>query len=203
MPLIPREEKYFAMLNQLVGQIRKGADLFVRLFDDIGKNAAYAEEIKKVEVECDRHSAGIIEKLNSTFITPIDREDIYTLTTELDDIMDHMNDMARLTVIYGMTTGQPLASNLARTLMDSVVELEKAFVQLESRKGVREHIERIKSLEEDGDRLWQTAMQRLFSEEKDPIAVIKWSKIYDELEAATDRCKDVAKVLEAVVVKHA
>lgn len=203
MPFIPREEKYFHLLNQLVGHIRKGSDLLVRLFDDLGNNSAFAEQIKAVEKECDDIAAQIIERLNSTFITPIDREDIYTLTTELDDIMDHMNDMARLTVIYGMTAGQQHASQLARTLMDSVVELEKAFALLESRRGVREHIERIKSLEEDGDRTWQTAMQRLFAEEKDPIAVIKWSKIYDELELATDRCKDVAKVLEAIVVKHA
>src|SRR5215204_3962590 len=103
MPLIPRDEKYFAMLNQLVGEIRKGADLFVRLFDDMSRNASYAEEIKKVEVECDRLSASIVERLNSTFITPIDREDIYLLATELDDIMDMINDMSRLTVLYGVT----------------------------------------------------------------------------------------------------
>src|SRR5688500_5302749 len=151
MPLIPREEKYFQLLNQLVGNIRRGADLLVRLFDDISNHAAFAEQIKAVEKECDDNAAEIIEKLNSSFITPIDREDIYTLTIELDDIMDHMNDMARLIVIYGMTSGQQHASSLARTLLDSVVELEKAFVLLESRKGVREHIERIKSLEEDGD----------------------------------------------------
>jgi uncharacterized protein len=203
MGLIPREEKYFAMLNQLVGQIRKGADLFVRLFDDIARNATYAEEIKKVEVECDRHSAAIIERLNSTFITPIDREDIYLLATELDDIMDMINDMARLTVLYGVTRATPHAVTLARTLMDSVVELEKMFALLESRKGVRDHIERIKALEEDGDRASQTAIQSLFAEEKDPIEVIKWVKIYEEMEAGIDRCKDVAKVVESVVMKNA
>ena len=203
MPLIPREEKYFTMLNQLVGHIRKGADLFVRLFDDISKNVAYSEEIKKVEVECDRISAGIVERLNSTFITPIDREDIYLLATELDDIMDMINDMARLTVLYGVTQGTPQASQLARTLMDSVVELEKAFAVLESRKGVREHIERIKLLEEDGDRASQGAIQQLFANEKDPIQVIKWVKIYEEMEAGIDRCKDVAKVVESIVMKNA
>lgn len=203
MPLIPRDEKYFAMLNQLIGQIRKGADLFVRLFDDIAKNQAYSEEIKKVELECDRISAAIVERLNSTFITPIDREDIYLLATELDDIMDMINDMARLTVLYGVDKGTPQASQLARTLMDSVVELEKALSVLESRKGVRDHIERIKALEEEGDRASQSAIQHLFAEEKDPIQVIKWVKIYEEMEAGIDRCKDVAKVVEAVVMKNA
>ena len=203
MGFIPRDEKYFALLNQLVGQIRKGADLFVRLFDDFPRHAAYAEEIKGVELECDKLSAGIVERLNSTFITPIDREDIYTLATELDDIMDMINDMARLTVLYDVKRSTPAASQLARTLMDSVVELEKAFAVLESRRGVRDHIERIKALEEEGDRASQGAIQGLFAEEKNPIEVIKWLKIYEEMEAGIDRCKDVAKVLEAIVMKNA
>jgi predicted phosphate transport protein (TIGR00153 family) len=203
MPLIPREEKYFSMLNELVGEIRKGADLFVRLFDDISKNVAYSEEIKRVEVECDRLSARIVERLNSTFITPIDREDIYLLATELDDIMDMINDMARLTVLYGVTKSTPPAIQLARTLMDSVVELEKTLAVLESKKGVRDHIERIKTLEEDGDRASQSAIQGLFANEKDPIEVLKWLKIYEEMEAGIDRCKDVAKVVESIVMKNA
>jgi predicted phosphate transport protein (TIGR00153 family) len=189
-------------MNQLVGDVRKGADLFMRMFDDFTKNAAYAEQIKAVEVECDVKSAAIINRLNSTFITPIDREDIYTLASELDDIMDTINDMARLTVLYGVVKSTPAAVQLARTLMDSVVELEQAFAVLESRKGIREHIERIKLLEEEGDRASQGAVQRLFSEEKDPIEVIKWLKIYERMEAAIDRCKDVAKVLEAIIVKN-
>jgi len=203
MPFIPREEKYFGMLNELVGEIRKGADLFVRLFDDISKNVAYSEEIKRVEVECDRLSARIIERLNSTFITPIDREDIYLLATELDDIMDMINDMARLTVLYGVTKSTPPAIELARTLMDSVVELEKTLAVLESKKGVRDHIARIKTLEEDGDRASQSAIQGLFANEKDPIEVLKWLKIYEEMEAGIDRCKDVAKVVESIVMKNA
>jgi predicted phosphate transport protein (TIGR00153 family) len=203
MGLIPRNEKYFAMLSQLAGEIRKGSDLLVRLFDDIARNEAISEQIKAVELNCDRLSASIVETLNSSFITPIDREDIYVLATELDDIMDMMNDMARLTVLYGVTKSTPQAVALSRTLMDSVVELEKMFAVLESRKGVREHIERIKALEEEGDRLSQAAIQGLFAEEKDPIEVIKWVKIYEEMEAGIDRCKDVAKVVEAIVMKNA
>lgn len=203
MGLIPRNEKYFAMLSQLAGEIRKGSDLLVRLFDDITKNEAISEQIKVVEVTCDKYSAGIVEALNSSFITPIDREDIYLLATELDDIMDMINDMARLTVLYGVTKSTPQAVSLSRTLMDCVVELEKMFAVLESRKGVREHIERIKSLEEEGDRLSQAAIQGLFANEKDPIEVIKWVKIYEEMEAGIDRCKDVAKVVEAIVMKNA
>ncbi|HQR39652.1 MAG TPA: DUF47 family protein [Blastocatellia bacterium] len=203
MPLIPRDVKYFAMLNELVGAIRRGADLFVRLFDDIAHNAGFADQIKQVELECDHISATIIERLNSTFITPIDREDIYLLATELDDIMDMINDMARLTVLYGVTRSTPPAVQLSRVLMDSVVELEQTLAALESKKGIREHIDKIKLLEEEGDRASQSAIQSLFAEEKDPIEVIKWVKIYEEMEAGIDRCKDVAKVVESIVMKNA
>lgn len=191
------------MLNQLVGQVRKGADLFVRLFGDIERNESYAEEIKRVELECDRLSAAIIEKLNSTFITPMDREDIYLMATEMDDIMDTINDMARVTVLYGVTRSTPAARTLARILMDSVVELERLFASLEKRTNVRDIIDRIKMLEEEGDRASQGAIQTLFAEEKDPIEVIKWVKIYEEMESGIDRCKDVAKIVEAVTMKNA
>jgi len=87
--------------------------------------------------------------------------------------------------------------------MDSVVELEKTLAVLESKKGVRDHIERIKTLEEDGDRASQSAIQGLFANEKDPIEVLKWLKIYEEMEAGIDRCKDVAKVVESIVMKNA
>jgi hypothetical protein len=203
MPFIPRDEKYFSMLNQLVGRIRHGADLLVRLFDDVSQNEKFSDEIKDVERECDRLSSGIIERLNSTFITPIDREDIYTLASELDDIMDMVNDIARVTVLYGVKEASAASRQLTKVLFDAVVELEKAFVVLESRKGVREHIERIKMLEEEGDRASHGAVQRLFANEANPLEVIRWLKIYEELEAGIDRCKDVAKVLEAIIVKNA
>jgi uncharacterized protein Yka (UPF0111/DUF47 family) len=111
--------------------------------------------------------------------------------------------MARLTVLYGVTKSTAPARQLARTLMDSVVELERIMALLETRKGVRDHIERIKALEEDGDRASQSAIQGLFADEKDPIEVLKWLKIYEEMEAGIDRCKDVAKVVESVVMKNA
>jgi uncharacterized protein len=190
-------------MNNLVTQIRKGADLFVRLFNDVASNTEYSEKIKAIEVECDKLSKSIIERLNSTFITPIDREDIYTLATELDDIMDMINDMARLTVIYSVKRSTRPAAELARILMDAVVELERAFSQFENKQSIREHIERIKRLEEEGDRASQNAIQGLFENETNPIEVIKWLKIYEEMEAGIDRCNDVAKTLEAIVMKNA
>jgi uncharacterized protein len=203
MPLIPRDEKYFDLLNQLVAGIHRGADALRRLFDDVPHKADYLKQIKEIEHECDHISGGIIDRLNAAFITPLDREDIYLLATELDDVMDRINDIALLTVLYGIDVCTQPAKELAMILMDVALELEPAVTALRTRSGVRDHIERIKSLEEDGDRVWQSAVQRLFAEEKNPIDLVRWMGIYEKLEAGIDQCKHVAKTLDAVVVKNA
>jgi uncharacterized protein len=203
MRLIPRDEKYFEQLNELVAAIHKGADRLRLLFDDLRKKTLYLKEIKDIEHDCDRISGGIIEHLNASFITPIDREDIYLLATELDDVMDRINDIALLTVLYGVETTTDSARELTRILVSVALELEPAILALRSRGGVREHIERIKSLEEDGDRVWQAAVQRLFADEKNPIELVRWLGLYEKLEAGIDQCKHVAKTLEAIVVKNA
>jgi uncharacterized protein len=203
MPLIPRDEKYFDQLNDLVTNIHKGADLLVRLFDDVPNKTSYLKQIKDVEHECDRISKGIVERLNSTFVTPIDREDIYLLATELDDVMDRINDIALMSVLYGIRAARPDAKELANILMRVVLEMEPAVRTLQSGKGVRVHIERIKQIEEEGDRAWQAAVQQLFEHETDAIELVRWKDIYDKLEAGIDRCNDVAKGLEGIIVKHA
>ena len=203
MGLFPRNEKYFDQLNHFVASIHEGAALFVRLFDDFGQKAAYAEQIKEVERECDQHSAAIIERLNSSFITPLDREDLYTLATELDDIMDMINEMARLTVLYRIEQTTPAAAELAHLLQEAVAELEQAFGGLKSRRDVRVNIDRIRAIEERGDKVSQEAIQQLFSNSADPLHVIKWLKIYEEMEDGLDRCKKVTKVLAGIVVKNA
>ncbi len=202
MRLVPREEKYFGMLNQLASQVKHGGELFVRIFEDYQNHAQYAEQIKGIEVSCDDLSAKITQKLNSSFITPIDREDIYLLVTELDDVIDMINDLARRLDIYGVTTPRADGAEIAILLGMATVELEGAFAMLERHRGLGEHTAAISQLEKRADALYSDAIRRLFKEEKDPIEVIKWMSIYEELENSIDRCKDVAEALEAVVVKN-
>lgn len=202
MRLIPREEKYFSMLNQLAAQVRRGGELFVRIFEDYENHAKYAEQIKGIEVACDILAAKITQKLNSTFITPIDREDIYTLVTELDDVIDMINDLARRLEIYGVAHPRPDGAEIASLLGEATVEIESAFAGLERNEGLGEHTATISQLEKRADALYSDAIRRLFKEEKDPIEVIKWMSIYEELENSIDRCKDVAEALEAVIVKN-
>jgi predicted phosphate transport protein (TIGR00153 family) len=199
---VPREEKYFGLLNQLAAQVKQGGEIFVKIFGDYDNHAQYAEQIKAIELSCDDLAAKITQKLNSSFITPIDREDIYLLVTELDDVIDMINDLARRLEIYGVTAPRPDAVEIAKLLASATVEIADVFALLEHQQGVGEHTRTINQLEKRADALYRDALRRLFKEEKDPIEVIKWMSIYEELENSIDRCKDVAEALEAVVVKN-
>jgi len=200
--LLPREDKYFNMLNQLAGQVRQGGELFVKIFQDYQNHARYGEQIKGIEVSCDELAARITQKLNSTFITPIDREDIYLLVTELDDVIDMINDLARRLDIYSVIVPRPDAAEIASLLSEATAEIENAFALFERHEGLGEHTRNISELEKRADSLYSDAVRRLFREEKDPLEVIKWMSIYEELENSIDRCKDVAEALEAVIVKN-
>ena len=202
MRFVPREEKYFGLLNQLAAQVKQGGEIFVKIFGDYDNHAQYAEQIKAIELSCDELAAKITQKLNSSFITPIDREDIYLLVTELDDVIDMINDLARRLEIYGVTAPRPDAVEIAKLLASATVEIADVFALLEHQQGVGEHTRTINQLEKRADALYRDALRRLFKEEKDPIEVIKWMSIYEELENSIDRCKDVAEALEAVVVKN-
>jgi predicted phosphate transport protein (TIGR00153 family) len=200
--LVPREEKYFTLLNQMAAKVKEGGEIFARIFKDYQNHPGYAEQIKRVELECDDMAAKITQKLNTSFITPIDREDIYLLVTELDDVIDMINDLARRLEIYGVDQPRAEAAEIANLLSRATAEIEDAFTLLEHSQGVGEHCRTISQLEKRADSLYSDALRRLFKEEKDPIEVIKWMSIYEELENSIDRCKDVAEALEAVVVKN-
>ena len=202
MRFVPKEEKYFSMLCEMASQVRESAELFVKVFQEYENHARHAEHIKAIEVSCDELSAKMIQKLNSTFITPIDREDIYLLVTEVDDVIDMINDMARRLEIYGVTKPRPDAVEMAQVLGAATKEVEAAFANLEQHKSVAAQIANIANVEKQGDTLYRDAVRRLFNEEKDAIEVIKWMSIYEGLENSIDRCKDVAEALEAVVVKN-
>ncbi len=202
MRLVPREERYFGMLEQLSSHVKRGGELFVKIFEDYQNHISYAEQIKSIELTCDDLAAKITQKLNSTFITPIDREDIYLLVTELDDVIDMITDLARRLDIYGIKELRADAAQTAGLIGQATVEIEGAFALLERHKGVDEHCHKIAQLEKQADTLYRESIRRLFAEEKDPLEVIKWMSIYEELENSIDRCKDVSEALEAVMVKN-
>lgn len=201
--LIPREEKFYADFLQLADELRKGARLLEEMLAAEPPVADKADEIKEVEHKCDFITHAVIQRLNRTFVTPIDREDIHALARSLDDVMDAIDACAALVRLYRIASVRFGARELARVISSSTHQVRLAMEGLELRKGVTERVVEINRLENEADRLHHQAMERLFADERDPIAVIKWKEILDFLEDATDRCEDVANVLEGVVVKHA
>jgi predicted phosphate transport protein (TIGR00153 family) len=200
--LIPREEKFYDDFLAMADELTRGAGLLEEMLSSESPVWDKADEIKQVEHRCDFLTHGIIQRLNRTFVTPIDREDIHGLARSLDDVMDAIDASAAVIRLYRLDTIRFGARELARIVSACTKEVRHALEALEKKQGVSRHAIEINRLENEADRLHQQAVSRLFDEERDPIMVIKWKETLDFLEEATDRCEDVANVLEGVVVKH-
>jgi predicted phosphate transport protein (TIGR00153 family) len=201
--LIPREERFYDDFVAMAEQIRRGADLLEEMLALERPIWDKADEIKEVEHQCDTLTHQIIQRLHRTFVTPLDREDIFALARSLDDVMDAIDATAALMNLYQIDQVRPDARVLAHIIKASVDQVVIALRALEKKTGVAEPAVEINRLENEADRAHQAAVRRLFEEERDPVVIIKWKEILDFLEEATDRCEDVANVLEGVVVKHA
>jgi predicted phosphate transport protein (TIGR00153 family) len=200
--LIPREEKFFADFIELADRIVTGATLLERMLSSDPPAWDVALQIKQVESECDSLTHNIIQRLNKTFVTPIDREDIHALAKSLDDVMDAIDAAAAVTRRYRMASLRYGARELASLTWQSAMQVKVAVEALERKVGVHDLAVEVNRLENAADDVHDEALRRLFEEEKDAITVIKWKEVLDLLEEATDRCEDCANVLESVVVKH-
>jgi uncharacterized protein len=200
--LIPREEKFYADFQALADELQRGAVHLEEMLAAAEPVWDKAEEIKEIEHKCDFLTHDIISRLNRTFVTPIDREDIHELAKSLDDVMDAIDAVATMVRLYKLNPIRFGARELAVTITSSTRQIRLALDALERKKGVTTHAVEINRLENEADRIHQEAVGRLFEDERDPIIVMKWKETLDFLEHATDRCEDVANVLEGVVVKH-
>ena len=201
--LIPKEEKFFEDFVAMAEQINRGAGLLEQMLAPEQPLWDKADEIKEVEHKCDFLTHEVIQRLHKTFVTPLDREDIHTLARSLDDVIDAIDDSAGVIRLYQISKVRPDARDLSRIIKASTEQVVTAMKALGKKQGISTAAVEINRLENEADRAHQTALRRLFEEEKDAIQIIKWKEILDFLEAATDRCEDVANVLEGVVVKHA
>ena len=201
--LIPREEKFFDDFSAMAEQIHRGAQLLEEMLAPEAPLWDKADEIKEVEHRCDHLTHQVIQRLHKTFVTPLDREDIHALARSLDDVIDAIDDSAAVIRLYQITEVRPDARDLSRIIKTSTEQVVSAMKALGRKEGISAAAVEINRLENEADRLHQTSVRRLFEEERDPIQIIKWKEILDFLEIATDRCEDVANVLEGVVVKHA
>lgn len=183
-------------------QIRRGAAILGEMLAPERPIWDKADEIKELEHNCDFLTHEIIQRLHRTFVTPLDREDIHSLARSLDDVMDAIDASAAIIRLYQIDVVRPDARELARIILQSADQVVRAVKALERRTGVATAAIEINRLENVADRAHQSAVRRLFEEERDPIVIMKWKEILDFLEEATDRCEDVANVLEGVVVKY-
>jgi predicted phosphate transport protein (TIGR00153 family) len=200
--LIPREEKFYDDFKLMADQLRAGARLLEQMLATDPPAFDKAHEIKEIEHQCDFLTHEIIQRLNKTFVTPIDPEDIHELARTLDDVIDEIDNAAHLIPLYRIETIRGGARELTRVILQQTDEVRRAVEAMEVRKGVLERAIEINRLENEADRIHKTAIGQLFDEESDPVMIIKWKEILDVLERATDRCEDVANLLENVVVKH-
>jgi predicted phosphate transport protein (TIGR00153 family) len=200
--LIPREEKFFTDFQALADELKVGAQLLEQMLEPEHPVWNKADEINEVEHKCDSLTHGIIQRLNRTFVTPLDREDIHALARSLDDVMDSIDAAATLVRLYRLDTVRFGARELAQIITASTYQVRLALDALEQQKGILGHAVEINRLENEADRIHQQAVSQLFDAEHDPLTVMKWKESLDFLEDATDRCEDVANVLEGVMVKH-
>jgi predicted phosphate transport protein (TIGR00153 family) len=200
--LIPREEKFFTDFQALATELQRAGKLLEEMLAPEHPIWDKADEIKEVEHKCDFLTHEVIQRLNRTFVTPLDREDIHALARSLDDVMDAIDASASRIRLYRLDKVRFGARELAHIITASTQQIGPALESMEKHRGVIAHAVEINRLENEADRMHQQAISRLFDDEHDPLVVIKWKEALDFLEEATDRCEDVANVLEGVAVKN-
>ena len=200
---LPKEEQYFTLFIQMTVYISEAArELKEMLADKNHDYREYVRRIKGLEHACDELTHSISTRLNKSFITPFDREDIYMMSTALDDIVDLINDAARSIVDYDVKEIKDYARDFADVIVRMAEQLREIVSTLQKPKNITQRLVEIHRLENEGDDIYHAAIAELFHEERDPMTVLKWKEVYEKLEAAVDRCENVANIIESVVIKH-
>jgi hypothetical protein len=203
--LMPREGRFFDLFNAHALQIVEGGRALARLFADFESSAVYAEQIDVAERNADKITHETIALLHKTFITPIDRDQIHQLITNMDDVLDLVQDTAESIVLYDIRRVSAEAQQLAQICQmtcDRVKAAVGLLANLRDPEAILKTCEEIDRLESDADRVMRSAMSRLFREESDVKQLIKLRSIYEFLELITDRCEDVANIIEGIVLEH-
>jgi hypothetical protein len=204
--LLPRKTTFFDFFEQHAALGAEGVREFVALAQPGADIAARARRIKELEHETDVVTHRCVEALHRTFVTPIARDDIYQLITRMDDVIDNVEATAERIVLYELTEMRPEILKMGEVLAKCAQQIQlavKALRNLKNADFILQTCIALNQLENTGDALLRKALARLFREEKDPMMVIKWKEVFEYLESATDRCEDVAQILEGVVLEHA
>ena len=198
----PRDRVYFELFEEAGQNILQAADMLDRLLAGFPESKDLAHEILECEHEGDRITHDIIQRLNQTFVTPIDREDILALASALDDIVDYTEEVADYLGLYRIEAPMDQAIKLARVLKAAARQIAEAMPRLRGFRDISGYTVEINRLENEGDRITREAVASLFDGGIDPMVVIRWKDLFERLEAAIDAAERVANILEGIVIKN-
>jgi uncharacterized protein Yka (UPF0111/DUF47 family) len=204
--LIPKEEKFFDLFEEAADNVLKAAHAFLELVSHWSPTSEKIKLIRDLEHEGDRMTHEVIDKLNRVFITPLDREDIHSLTTELDDVIDIIQSTMDRMLLFQIASTTPALIKMVEVLVQSVEVIGKAIRSLRDLAHTRRTLDfciEANRLENEGDACLAAALKELFANPTDVLQVIKWKEIYEATEFATDKCEDIANIIEGIVVKNA
>jgi len=204
---LPQDDKFLPFFEQSADNLRDAANIYANLARASTKEeiASIRDEIKKLEHVGDKLTHTIFEELNRSFITPFDREDIYFLTKRMDDVLDLMDHVADILVLYQITKPDDGMNMLLDVTKRAVIDIHKAVHTLRKidYDRIRDQIISVHALENEGDRLYRHFIGKLYAEERDAIRLMKYSSIYNELEQTIDKCEDLMNAIESIALKHA
>ncbi len=200
--LAPREERFFDMFNESVEVVLEGVRLFNEMIQNFSDIDEKAKKLKDVELHGDQLTHHMVEALNRSFVTPIDRDDIYALNSGLDDILDYAEALASRMVLFKIREPTPEMREFAELLFNATEQIAKAVHSLRHLDHLMDYCKEIKRIENLGDDVSRKAISDLFEFEKDPITLIKLKELYGRFESAVDKCEDVANIIETIVVKN-
>jgi predicted phosphate transport protein (TIGR00153 family) len=198
----PREREFFDLFEEAGANIVRAAELLERILVQWPDDGELAREVVACEQEGDRITHDIIHRLNVTFVTPIDREDIYALASALDDIVDFIEEVADFLALYRIEAPMDQATEMARILHQSARAIAGAIPRLRTFKDIRHYTVEVNRLENDGDRVLREALASLFERGIDPMLVIRWKDIFERLEDGIDATETAANILEGIVIKN-
>ena len=204
MRLLPRNEEFFDLFIDVATRNKEAAQHLRDLFEAApDRRTPIVEAIKRLEHEADQVTHEVVNRLDRTFITPLDREDIHQLASDLDDVMDAMDGTARRAQIFRLGVAPQGVRRLTEVIQRMVAVLAEAVGRLKKGDDVMRYCVEAKQLEEEGDSIYHEALGQMFEKERDAIEIIKWKEIYDNLENTLDQAEDVANVVESITIKHA
>jgi len=201
--LVPQKREFFDLFNQAATNAVAISQKLTDLLNDFPEHAdERMRDIKELEHHGDRLTHELVDLINRTFVTPFDRDDMYRLAGVLDDVCDHIDDSAEMVVGYGVREVHDQARQQAQVIQRCATKLAEAISLLEGFKDSRRQLIELRTLEDEGDRLSRAAIAGLFAGDPDPVSLVRWKDIHEQLEEAVDACENAADVLEAILVKN-